>query len=391
MRLFQKLLDLEKKFAWGVLGAVLSIVGLWVARTNPQSLLVEVVSEERVYDVHADVPDLKILFRGEEIHKQRLALSLFSIRFENSGGKPLTPSSFDPKLQFGLRAKDGTLFPPEITKSSQAYIQNNLKPALREDNSISLEKLVLDPGAHFTIRVLSLHPLEKRTSFYLLGKIAEIEFGDEPVPERLDDSQLSTWHQVIQGRLLIHFLRAIAYIFSCAAFALTIALTTFGITRTWTRWGSRAMAKRLVRLHPKFGWKEAKRLSVYAADHGDWGLYFLQVMNGRQISPAKFAVEEFTSRNLRFSYCENAYVDAVRLGILSEQAGIILLAEKFLPAIEDLREIRTNDFNRKISSKEVVEKRVADWVKVRSQTIRSIVTVSDDPFESEHPELRDQL
>ncbi len=202
---------------------MLGLFSLWYFRDNPASLRIEVTSKARVYDIHADVPSLSILFENEDIKKKNQVLSFFTIRISNPGGKPITQDMYDSRLPFGLKLYNGRGFPPEIISYSQKYIAENLAPQIIDGSEIHFERIVLDAQSNFQIRFLVLHGVDLEPYIEPQGKIAGIEFDKNPVIIAPAESKAEPFFtRVISGSILVHFSRFGVYVLAIIAFLIGV-------------------------------------------------------------------------------------------------------------------------------------------------------------------------
>ena len=288
MNVIGRITQIDKKFAWSFSGVLLAIFGLWYSRDNPASLRIELLAKARVYDIHADVPNLAIFFENENIKEKKQVLSIFTVRISNPGGRPITQNLYDTALPFGLRLIDGRAFPPELIEASQKYISENLKPSLIDGGQFHFEKIVFDAKASFTLRFLVLHSQSADPLLKPIGKVAGVGFDDMTIlgPPAADDRP-SFWRQVVNGSLLVHVVRLFSYVVVIISFIITTFAPIAAID-------SIRVSRKRKKISGRFRTYQGSRDSSYAdllaevaVESGDKGLVFSARLDGLRVSLRK--------------------------------------------------------------------------------------------------------
>lgn len=182
-RVMKLLRTLPRTWGWAYVFTVFGVVTWWVSYESPANLRVYVTAKARVYDLHADVPGLSILFDGQDIKEKRQVLSFYTLRFANEGDRPITQNMYDESISFGVAWSNGKVFPPETLEVSQSYLKDSLNPSLRDEKSIQFNKIVIDPKDYFLVRVLVLHDQGTDPELSPTGKIAGIDFDKVQVTD----------------------------------------------------------------------------------------------------------------------------------------------------------------------------------------------------------------
>lgn len=346
MNIIERITQIDKKFAWSFLGVVLALFGFWYSRENPAALRIELLSEARVYDIHADVPKLAIFFDGENIKEKKQVLSFFTIRISNSGGKPITQNLYDTSLPFGLQLMNGRAFPPDLVEASQRYLTENLKPTLSGVSQILFERVVLDPGASFTVRFLVLHGEGLRPFVKPLGKIAGIGFDDLPIIEsRAEEKSPSFWQEVISGRPQAHVVRFLAYLLSIIVVAVVIVIPLAALDSFRSGRKKKKIAARFRDYQGSRDSSYADLLADIAVESGDKALVFASRLDGLRVSQRRLD----RMMESRIAYDRPAHLDApffftVPLisklkegGVLEEANGTLSLKGTFKEGLDDFR------------------------------------------------------
>jgi hypothetical protein len=285
MTIIERITQIDRKFAWSFLGVLLALFGLWYFRDNPPSLRIELLSRARVYDIHADVPNLTIFFENENIKEKKQVLSFFTVRVSNSGGRPITQNLYDTNLPFGLQLFNGRAFPPEVVDASQKYITENLKPSLANNGQIRFEKVVIDPEASFTIRFLVLHGQGLDPSLKPVGKIAGIAFDNLQIIEPSAGAERqSFWRELLSGSPLVHVVRFVGYSFTLLLLMLAIFLPLSVITSIWDDRKERRISSRFHAYQGSRDSSYANILAKIAVEYGDKGLVLASRLDGLHVS-----------------------------------------------------------------------------------------------------------
>ena len=95
---------IERKYAWGFIGFVLTIIfgafGLYsIFHEKQPSVLFDITSEANVLDVRQPLKDVAISFEGQDIQQKNLNIRIFTVRVENNGEVyPSEPLRSEPGL-----------------------------------------------------------------------------------------------------------------------------------------------------------------------------------------------------------------------------------------------------------------------------------------------------
>lgn len=224
--MFEYLNRLENKYAWGVLGLIISL-GLFVYTevlkdTNPK-LTVEILSNESVLDIKETLPDLKVLYRDVDIFSDGNTVSVIFARVVNKGNSSISVSSYDPKFPLQLSIKDGSLVRADISSGSSKYLRDNTDIISRND-TVTLPQAIIEPSQWFIVKLFVLHKVLDHPSIVATGKIAnqyEINVVNEPVSD--DKGFLSA---AFSGKPTVQVARLFAYTFLLSGIVLFVFSTT---------------------------------------------------------------------------------------------------------------------------------------------------------------------
>jgi hypothetical protein len=269
----------ERRFAWSLLGTVIGATGIYLAivalhEKRPQ-VTFATLSEVNVFDVHAPVQNLNILFQGQNVQQQDMNLRILTVKIENTGEVDVLENYFDSRLQWGFSVKPGRVIEARLVSSNDPYLRSQLRPSVSGD-SIILTKPILERGKYVTLDVLVLHPRQVIPTIVPFGKIAGIDrFGIvRASPNTADRRPL--WIQTLEGSPAVQAFRAVIY-------PILLVLVGFGIfgVASFISWigERRAKRKRALRVRPflAFSAHDWEKRKFFADVYVDGGLTLLTI------------------------------------------------------------------------------------------------------------------
>jgi len=231
--MFKWILGLDQKFAWSFLGAFFSLLfgvfGIYTVFFYERKpvLQVDVTTNTPVLDVHADVADLQITYKGIDLASKKQALRLATAKFQNSGSASILHSLHDPDEPVTLVLSTGTFLPnPELLDASNSYLERSAKASLVAGGErVSLDPVILDPGDWFTFKFLILCDASAVPALSIEGKIAGMP--DFLVTEAFRaGTPTSPFLDALRGGLIVQIIRLLAY--TIAAFVLLMSVALMG-------------------------------------------------------------------------------------------------------------------------------------------------------------------
>jgi len=232
---------LDRNFGWSFLGFVLAVIFGALAvysefwkKTAP-ILEFELLSNTPVLDVREKLPDLEVLYQGEDIAKAGRTLSVMLCRVVNHGSANLLSAHYDNKAPIGIAVNGGTLIRAELSATSNPYLAT--AAAVRAHGStVAFEPVILEPGEWFLVKLLVLHKAGSPPSLTAHGKIA----GMHSIPIVLSvptSDKESFWYRAFSGSTWTQLVRLVAYFLGailCVA-AVVIPFTAAAEKITTTR------------------------------------------------------------------------------------------------------------------------------------------------------------
>jgi hypothetical protein len=169
---------LERRYAWGVFGTLLGIIGLLLAllsfRDARPEIRFETFGESNVLDVHTPVPALDVLYNGESLQRRDLNLRIINVRVVNTGEIDVLPGSFDNQLRWGFRLSAGRIVDLRVTSGSSDYVRRRLAPRQEGEAAVSFNPLIFDRNESVTVQVLVLHRKGQVPLVTPFGKVAGV-------------------------------------------------------------------------------------------------------------------------------------------------------------------------------------------------------------------------
>ncbi len=224
------LLKIERKYAWSFLGFILAIIfGAFSIYTTffidkSPELEYKILSDVRVLDIYANVQDLEILYKKENILEQGKNLSIITLKIENVSNLDINSSLYDPNNPLGLKISNATVVElPEIIDASNAYLKENIKISQVDSiGEFTFSNVIIDKHQSFNVKLLLLHKSDQIPLIHPIGKIAGIE--RIIVRNEISEIKISFWRRLIQGSIGIHVSRFFFYLLAILAFVMVFIL-----------------------------------------------------------------------------------------------------------------------------------------------------------------------
>lgn len=182
------------------------------------------IANTSVFDIHREVDELEIRYRGEDLASAGQALSLLQVRVVNDGAAPVLNSYYDLRSLPGLQMPDASLLKAEVVSASSAYLKSNFR-VQAERSTVRFQPVILEAEDHVTLEFLLLHDESDEPAPAPVGKIAGIR-RMEYVPLEFQNSP-SFVERAFYGDLLVQSGRLlgypVAFIFSILLIGGTIA------------------------------------------------------------------------------------------------------------------------------------------------------------------------
>jgi hypothetical protein len=229
MTLLSSLKQIEKRYAWSLLGVILAILfGILAVYTDfwrdrRPELRFQIVSDASVLDVREQLGNLEVIYDGMDIQKAQKSLRVIVVRVINEGPDDILKTHYDDNRPLGFRVAKGTLIRAEVLTSSSPYLQDSLNPVHQPPDRVVFSPVILEAGEWFTIKSLILHPEEDHPIVRPLGKIAGVR--DIKLIDPIDaTAQPGLLNKAFSGELLVQAARLPAYFFGFILLIMTTAI-----------------------------------------------------------------------------------------------------------------------------------------------------------------------
>jgi hypothetical protein len=220
---------LDKRFAWSFLGFVLAIffggVSLYTEFFKNNSPLVEfeLLSSTPVLDVRENLPDLEVLYQGQDISKHDRALSVVLVRIVNRGTADLLNSHYDNKAPLGFTIENANLIRAEVVGSSNDYLGKASGVHTEAPPLITLEPVILEPNEWYLVKVLLLHSTSSKPVIVPRGKVAGMR-GTPTLTTVAPTESKGFWSRTYTGNIWIQLVRLVSYFFAAILIAIGVGV-----------------------------------------------------------------------------------------------------------------------------------------------------------------------
>lgn len=176
---------------WSFIGVCFTIAFFyWSGKRNSFRFTISLDDVQNLVEVRERIPDLKILYRSQDILELKRNIRIARITLRNEGAT-LLQQYYDVLEPFGLRFPAATILDYDMVDSNSDYLREHLLAAEEkltvqdkqhereietEPNFIPLQKVIFEEGRYATLRVYLLQDqAEQRLTVEPVGKLANID------------------------------------------------------------------------------------------------------------------------------------------------------------------------------------------------------------------------
>lgn len=239
MSIYKKIKSLDSKFSWSFFGFLIGILGFGYAIYVDQfkelkpKLIYDLLSNTKVLSVREDVNKLDIIYDGQNLKEQKENLILLTVRIKNEGSQNIVEGDYYSKILFGLKVRGGKIAEkPQLIDASNKFLKENVSLEFDSLNSIKINKVQIDEGQYFTIKILTICKQNISPSIVPIGKISgmttEFEVRESYLSDKKEEE--SFFERLIAGSVSIHVARFFFYLLVLILFSLVVILPTSQIT-----------------------------------------------------------------------------------------------------------------------------------------------------------------
>lgn len=232
MSFWNNIKTMDKRFSWSFLGTLIGIIGIGYGiyadffKEEKPELIFDLMSNTQVLDLKEDVSELQIHYKHQDLKKSKKSLVLITVRVSNKGNAPITENDYYSKTPFGFKITRGNIAePPSLINSSRKFFENSVRLSTDSLNNIFIDKVPIDYGEYFTVKVLTICNNEELPDIIPFGEISglrgEIYTVRSYKSERKEE--LSFWKKLTFGTFGIHVARFFYYLLCMALVSISIA------------------------------------------------------------------------------------------------------------------------------------------------------------------------
>ena len=219
-------------FLIGILGFVYAIYVDQFKEQKPK-LVYDLLSNTQVLSVKEDINKLDIIYDKQNLKEQKENLILLTVRIKNEGNINIKEGDYYSKIPFGLKISGGKIAEkPQLIDASNKFLKENIVLLFDTLNSISINKVPIDVGQYFTIKILTICNLNVSPSIVPVGKISGMRDEFQIRKSYLSDQkeEQSFFEKLINGSVSIHIARFFFYLLIMILFGVVFGIPTSQIS-----------------------------------------------------------------------------------------------------------------------------------------------------------------
>ena len=239
MSFWNKIKTMDKRFSWSFLGTLIGLIGIGYGvyadffKEEKPKLIFDVLSNTQILDLKEDVSELQIHYKNQDLKKSKKTLVLLTVRISNKGNAPIKEADYFSKTPFGFKIDGGRIAePPTLINASRKFFSSNISLKTDSLNNVFIDKIPIDYGEYFTIKILTISNNDKLPRISPFGEISglkgEIDVLNSYKSET--DEEISFWDKLTNGSFGIHFARFFYYIFCIALVGIFIGVPSTKIS-----------------------------------------------------------------------------------------------------------------------------------------------------------------
>ena len=222
------LMRVERKYAWGFIGLLitlaLGVVSIYAefVRKSAADFRIELLSLTPVLDVRERLPDLAVLYRGADISKTGQTITVVVLRIANRGNADILKGSYDDRDPVGFEISSAELIKAEVVGTSSDYLKKATGANIVGPKRVALNAVILEPKENYDIKLLLLHPSSVTPIVRPYGKVAGVR--NLSINRAELSTQVSRFSEIaFSGSLPVQFARAVVY-FVLSALVILVAI-----------------------------------------------------------------------------------------------------------------------------------------------------------------------
>lgn len=239
MSIWNKIKTMDKRFSWSFIGTLIGIIGIGYGvyadffKEEKPRLIFDILSNTQILDLKEDVSELQIHYKNQDLKKSKKSLVLLTLRVTNKGNAPIKEVDYFSKTPFGFKIEGGRIAePPSLINASRKFFSNNI--SLRTDslNNVFIDKIPIDCGEYFTVKILTICNNDKLPRISPFGEISGLRGKIDVLNSFKSESEeeINFWDKLTNGSFGIHFARFFYYILCIALVGIFIGVPSTKIS-----------------------------------------------------------------------------------------------------------------------------------------------------------------
>lgn len=209
---------------FGLIGTIITIYAFF--QEQNVDVRYEIIANTNVLDFNADISKLEVTYDSTNLKQTKENLRIFTIRIVNNGSKSVIKEFYDENDLLGLKTNLGKIIEkPEIIKTSNDYLNRNLKIVNYQNSIVTFSQVILEPDEYFIVKLLILHKKDALPQISSIGKIAgqrEIK-----VVNSVDVKEETSFiKSTFQGAIWMQLLRLLSYFLVGVIIIIAIVFTS---------------------------------------------------------------------------------------------------------------------------------------------------------------------
>lgn len=169
----------EKRIPYSFVGFILGVFGIVIGiylsvfyEKAPQ-LDIEIISQFNALDIKESVERLDVIYDGKSLNAEGRSLSVIELKIINNGNASILRDYYDPESKAGFKVNYGSIpETPLVIDSDTSYHQREIMVERKNDNTILIPNIIINPNQYYTIKFIVLHDSSKKPTVQPLGVIA---------------------------------------------------------------------------------------------------------------------------------------------------------------------------------------------------------------------------
>jgi hypothetical protein len=169
-------------------------------------------SVSNVFDIRRNIPDLQVLYKGDNIRVTDKTIKIVTVALRNEGREKVVQADYDQSIPFGFSIPSSTIISsPRVISASTTYIKDHLDPRITASDTVHMNKIILEKEAGAVLEIIVIQEPSADVKLHPLGKIAGQ--NDFPVINDLIITQKGILSDVFEGGILVNTIRFVGSVF----------------------------------------------------------------------------------------------------------------------------------------------------------------------------------